>query len=229
MTKHDPDAGFEPAFAAPSKRLRFSFSRVRPGREISLRQRHPLQAALRASRAVPQAGAPHWLGALCIGSAERLWLLQFLHARFDAPARSSDPARHHRSRREQHRRQGSGRAELDRRARYSRNISPVRRPEAGLAASMRPRIARLAKICGELGWHLDFLTPGWLVSELMPTLRELPIEFSVAHMGLFPAKDGPTAAGFSGISQAGRRRFETLLGQAHRHLSLLAPHQISPT
>jgi len=42
------------------------------------------------------------------------------------------------------------------------NISPVRRPEAGLAASMRPRIARLAKICGELGWHLDFLTPaGW--------------------------------------------------------------------
>jgi 2-pyrone-4,6-dicarboxylate lactonase len=76
------------------------------------------------------------------------------------------------------------------------NISPVRRPEAGLAASMRPRIARLAKICGELGWHLDFLTPGWLVSELMPTLRELPIAFSVAHMGLFPAKGGPQQPGF---------------------------------
>jgi predicted TIM-barrel fold metal-dependent hydrolase len=76
------------------------------------------------------------------------------------------------------------------------NISPIRKPEAGLADSMRPRIARLAKICVELGWHLDFLTPGWLVGELMPTLYELPVEFSVAHMGLFPAKDGPDQSGF---------------------------------
>ena len=30
----------------------------------------------------------------------------------------------------------------------------------------------------------------------MPVLRELPIEFTVAHMGLFPAKDGPRQAGF---------------------------------
>ncbi|MGB6312248.1 MAG: amidohydrolase family protein, partial [Pseudolabrys sp.] len=76
------------------------------------------------------------------------------------------------------------------------NISPIRKPEAGLAASMLPRIARLTKICKELGWHLDFLTPGWLVSELMPTLRELPIEFSVAHMGLYLAKNGPEQPGF---------------------------------
>jgi 2-pyrone-4,6-dicarboxylate lactonase len=76
------------------------------------------------------------------------------------------------------------------------NISPIRKPEAGLAASMLPRIARLTRICQELGWHLDFLTPGWLVSELMPTLRELPVEFSVAHMGLFPASDGPGQPGF---------------------------------
>ena len=76
------------------------------------------------------------------------------------------------------------------------NISPVRKPEAGLADSMKPRIARLAKLCQEIGWHLDFLTPGWLVSELMPTLHALPIEFSVAHMGLFPAKDGVRQRGF---------------------------------
>ena len=35
------------------------------------------------------------------------------------------------------------------------NISPIRKPEAGLAASMLPRIARLTKICQELGWALD--------------------------------------------------------------------------
>jgi 2-pyrone-4,6-dicarboxylate lactonase len=68
-----------------------------------------------------------------------------------------------------------------------------------LADSMKPRIARLAKLCRELGWHLDFLTPGWLVSELMPVLRDLPIEFTVAHMGLFPAKDGPQQAGFQDL------------------------------
>jgi predicted TIM-barrel fold metal-dependent hydrolase len=76
------------------------------------------------------------------------------------------------------------------------NVSPVRQAEAGLAQSMLPRIARLAGIARELGWHLDFLTPGWLVSELMPMLRELPSEFTVAHFGLFPAKDGVKQPGF---------------------------------
>src|SRR3974390_997899 len=76
------------------------------------------------------------------------------------------------------------------------NVSPVRKSEVGLAESMKPRIARLTKLCKEIGWHLDFLTPGWLVTELMPVLRELPLEFSVAHMGLFPAKDGPGQPGF---------------------------------
>jgi 2-pyrone-4,6-dicarboxylate lactonase len=96
------------------------------------------------------------------------------------------------------------------------NISPVRQPEAGLAASMRPRIARLAALCRELHWHLDFLTPGWLVSELMPTLRELPIEFTVAHFGLFPAKEGVGQRGFQEflklVNDGSRRCFVKLTG-----------------
>jgi predicted TIM-barrel fold metal-dependent hydrolase len=96
------------------------------------------------------------------------------------------------------------------------NISPVRQPEEGLAASMLPRIARLTALCRELGWHLDFLTPGWLVSELMPTLRELPIEFTVAHFGLFPAKDGVGQRGFQDflklVNDGSRRCFVKLTG-----------------
>ena len=76
------------------------------------------------------------------------------------------------------------------------NLSPVRKPETGLADQMRPKIVRTAAICRELGWHVDFLTPGWLISELMPTLHELPVYFSVAHMGLYPARDGVKQAGF---------------------------------
>jgi len=72
----------------------------------------------------------------------------------------------------------------------------VRRPEAGLADALKSRIARYAAVARELGWHLDFLTPGWLTEELLPTLRALPVAFTVAHMGLFPAKDGPEQRGF---------------------------------
>jgi predicted TIM-barrel fold metal-dependent hydrolase len=76
------------------------------------------------------------------------------------------------------------------------NISPIRKPEAGLAGALRPKIVRTAKICRELGWHVDLLLPGWLVAELMPTLHELPVAFAVAHMGLFPASEGPSQEGF---------------------------------
>ncbi len=76
------------------------------------------------------------------------------------------------------------------------NISPIRQPEPSLAAALRPKILRTAAICREIGWHVDLLLPSWLITELMPTLRELPIAFSVAHMGLFPARDGVTQQGF---------------------------------
>jgi predicted TIM-barrel fold metal-dependent hydrolase len=96
------------------------------------------------------------------------------------------------------------------------NVSPIRKPEAGLAQSMLPRIGRLAALTQELGWHLDFLTPGWLVSELMPTLRDLPISFSVAHFGLFPAKDGPKQRGFQDflklVNDGTRRCYVKLTG-----------------
>ena len=76
------------------------------------------------------------------------------------------------------------------------NISPIRKPEAGLAEALGPKIVRTAEICRELGWHVDLLLPGWLVVELMPTLHELPVAFAVAHMGLFPASEGPSQEGF---------------------------------
>jgi 2-pyrone-4,6-dicarboxylate lactonase len=76
------------------------------------------------------------------------------------------------------------------------NVSPIRQPEAGFADQIRPKIVRTAEICRGLGWHLDLLLPGWLIGELMSTLRKLPVEFTVAHMGLYPAKDGPKQKGF---------------------------------
>ena len=76
------------------------------------------------------------------------------------------------------------------------NVSPVKTVTPGLADSMRPRIERLDARCHELGWHLDFLSPGWLTEELLPVFEELKCEFTIAHMGMFLAKDGPKQRGF---------------------------------
>ena len=218
--KHDPDAGFEPAFAAPPNACDAHFHVFGPaerypyGTDIRYKPPYePLEAYLKLARR--------------IGFVRYVFVQPSAYGfdnscMFDA-MRELDPA----IRRgiidlDETKTNDKQLAELNalgvRGIRV--NVSPVRKPEAGLAASMLPRIARLTKISKELGWHLDFLAPGWLVSELMPTLRELPIEFTVAHMGLFPAKDGPGQARISGISQAGRRRLEALLGEAHRNLSL---------
>ena len=77
------------------------------------------------------------------------------------------------------------------------NVSPIHPPEAGLAQKLLPRIERLEERCAELGWHLDFLLPGWLTAELLPHLENLTVDFTLAHRGMFPAKDGPSQPGFA--------------------------------
>jgi predicted TIM-barrel fold metal-dependent hydrolase len=89
------------------------------------------------------------------------------------------------------------------------NVPPVKPYEAGFAAKLLPRIERLAARCAEAGWQLDFLTPGWLTSELMPTLKKLKVDFTIAHFGMFLAKDG--------VKQPGFRQLLELLCRGERH------------
>jgi 2-pyrone-4,6-dicarboxylate lactonase len=76
------------------------------------------------------------------------------------------------------------------------NVSPVHPPEAGLAQRLLPRVQRLEARCAEIGWHLDFLLPGWLTAEMLPVLAKLRVDYSLAHMGMFLAKIGPRQPGF---------------------------------
>ena len=76
------------------------------------------------------------------------------------------------------------------------NVNPIKPPEPGYSKTMLPRIERLDARCAEIGWMLDFLTPGWLTQELLPVMRRLESRFTVAHMGMFLAKDGPLQPGF---------------------------------
>lgn len=76
------------------------------------------------------------------------------------------------------------------------NTSPVKPFASGYAATLLPRIERLEARCAEIGWSLDFLLPGWLTLELMGTLRRLRVDFTLAHMGMFLARDGVGQPGF---------------------------------
>ena len=76
------------------------------------------------------------------------------------------------------------------------NVSPVHPPERGLAQRLIPRVRRLESRFAELRWQLDFLLPGWLTAELMPVLRSLKVDFTLAHMGMFLARDGVSQPGF---------------------------------
>ena len=101
------------------------------------------------------------------------------------------------------------------------NVSPVYPREAGLAAKLLPRIERLHARCTELGWQLDFLTPGWLTSELIPTLKQLRCDFTLAHMGMFLAKEG--------VDQPGFRKLLDLLrhGGGHCWIKLTGTYRMS--
>jgi predicted TIM-barrel fold metal-dependent hydrolase len=75
------------------------------------------------------------------------------------------------------------------------NVSPVHPPEAGLREKLMPRVDRLEARCLELGWQLDFLLPGWLTEAMLERLAKLRLDFTLAHMGMFLAKDGPQQPG----------------------------------
>src|SRR5215472_15592178 len=193
---HDPDAGLTPAFAAPAHACDAHFHVFGPpgayGYGSDLRYKPPhapladylkLAQRLGFERFVLVQPSAYGLDNSCMfdamGELDPRLRRGIVHLN-EVNARDADLARWH-----------------DLGVRGARiNVSPIRKPEAGLADALRPKIVRTAEICGELGWHADLLLPGWLVSELMPTLRELPIAFTVAHMGLFPASEGPSQQGF---------------------------------
>jgi len=76
------------------------------------------------------------------------------------------------------------------------NENPIKPFEPGYSKTMLSRIERLDARCAEIGWMLDFLTPGWLTQELLPVMKKLKSLHTVAHMGMFLAKDGPRQPGF---------------------------------
>jgi len=65
-----------------------------------------------------------------------------------------------------------------------------------IAATAMEQARKLAPRAAHLGWHLEFLLPNWALRELIPFLSGLQCDFSVGHMGVFPAALGVEQDGF---------------------------------
>jgi len=101
------------------------------------------------------------------------------------------------------------------------NVSPIHPYEDGLADRLLKRIGRMEARCAEIGWQLDFLLPGWLTEHLIERMSKLKVNFTLAHMGMLLAKDGP--------NQPGLNRLIDLLvnGNGHCWIKLTAVYRMS--
>lgn len=106
------------------------------------------------------------------------------------------------------------------------NVSPIHAPDPELASRLLPRIDLLESRCKDFGWHLDFLLPGWLTETLLDRMARLEIDFSVAHLGMFAAAQGPDQPGFRRLLEllkTGSRRCWVKLTGYYR-MSRRPPH-----
>jgi predicted TIM-barrel fold metal-dependent hydrolase len=79
------------------------------------------------------------------------------------------------------------------------NVSPVKPLAPGFGATLMPRVKKFDARFAERGWQLDFLLPGWLTHEMLPELARLKVQFTMAHMGMFLAREGPAQPGFQAL------------------------------
>ena len=108
------------------------------------------------------------------------------------------------------------------------NVSPVRKPEAGFADHLRPEIVRTARDLPRAR-----LAPRLPVARLADQRAHGHAERAAGRVlgsahGALSGQGRTQTAGFPGVPAAGRRRLQALLGEAHRHLSLLAGARPSP-
>jgi predicted TIM-barrel fold metal-dependent hydrolase len=76
------------------------------------------------------------------------------------------------------------------------NLGPPNRPrEAGLMEKSLARIQRLDARSAEIDWQLDILSPSWLIVDMLGVYKKLKSNFTLAHFGMFLARDGAQQPG----------------------------------
>ena len=102
------------------------------------------------------------------------------------------------------------------------NLGPPNRPrEAGLIEKHLARIQRLDARCAEIGWQLDILSPSWLIVDMLDIYKTFKSNFTLAHFGMFLARDG--------AEQLGLLKFIDFLrhGDGRCWVKLTAPYRMA--
>jgi predicted TIM-barrel fold metal-dependent hydrolase len=102
------------------------------------------------------------------------------------------------------------------------NLGPPNRPrESGLLEKHLPRLMRLDARCAEIGWQIDILSPSWLIVDMLPVYRSLKSNFTLAHFGMFAARDGAQQPGLLKLTEFLRN------GGERCHVKLTAPYRMA--
>lgn len=102
------------------------------------------------------------------------------------------------------------------------NLGPPNRPrEAGLMEIHLPRLLRLDARCAEIGWQLDILSPSWLIIDMLEVYRNFKSNFTLAHFGMFLARDGAKQPGLLKMTEFLRN------GPGRCYMKLTAPYRMA--
>jgi predicted TIM-barrel fold metal-dependent hydrolase len=88
-------------------------------------------------------------------------------------------------------------------------------PIADIIKYIKASVQRAAVI----GWHVQFYTPGWVVRDLLPFLKDLEATFVIDHMGYMLESDGLTNADFD--------RLLEMLRSGRGWIKLSAPYRLA--
>ncbi|HEY6618793.1 MAG TPA: amidohydrolase family protein [Steroidobacteraceae bacterium] len=86
-------------------------------------------------------------------------------------------------------------------------------------AAIKTYIKHIAARVSPLGWHLQFYAPGYVVRDLIPFFRTLPLDLVIDHMGYMLEEDGLRSTDFSALLD--------LLGAGHCFLKLSGAYRIA--
>lgn len=102
------------------------------------------------------------------------------------------------------------------------NLGPPNRPrESGLMEKHLARLQRLDARCAEIGWQIDILSPSWLIVDMLDVYRTFKSTFTLAHFGMFLARDGAQQPGLLKMKDFLRN------GGDRCHVKLTAPYRMA--
>lgn len=102
------------------------------------------------------------------------------------------------------------------------NLGPPNRPrEAGLMEKHLARLQRLDARCAEIGWQIDILSPSWLIVDMLDVYRNFKSKFTLAHFGMFLARDGARQPGLLKMTEFLRH------GGDRCYMKLTAPYRMA--